>query len=52
MIHPFSGWRRTRRRMLAVGTVLGCCAMLIAAQFPAGAINVSGTPSPVTGNAT
>jgi hypothetical protein len=26
--------------------------MLLAAQFPAGAINVSGTPSPVTGNAT
>ncbi len=52
MIHPFSGWRRTRRRMLAAGTVLGCCAMLIAAQFPAAAINVSGTPSPVTGNAT
>ena len=52
MIHPFSGWRRTRRRVLAAGTVLTCCAMLLAAQFPAGAINVSGTPSPVTGNAT
>ena len=53
MIHPFSGWRRTRRRMLAAGTVLGCCAvMLLAAQLPAGALDVSGTPSPVTGNAT
>ncbi|MGH3121367.1 MAG: hypothetical protein ACRDND_10140 [Streptosporangiaceae bacterium] len=52
MIHPFSGWRRTRRRALAAVTVLGCCAMLPAAQFPAGAINVPGTPSPVTGNAT
>ena len=52
MIHPGSGWRRTRRRVLATGTVLVCCAMLLAAQFPAGPINVSGTPSPVTGNAT
>ena len=52
MIHPFSGRRRTRRRVLAAGTVLACCAMLLAAQFPASATNVSGTPSPVTGNAT
>ena len=29
----------------------GCCVTLLAAQFPAGAIAVSGTPSPVTGNA-
>ena len=52
MIHPFSGRRRTRRRVLAAGTVLACCAMLLAAQFPASATNVSGMPSPVTGNAT
>ena len=52
MIHPCSGWRRGRRRVLAAGTVLTCCAMLLAAQFPVSAINVSGTPSPVTGNAT
>lgn len=52
MIYPFSGWRRTRRRVLAAGTVLAGCAMLLAAQFPAGAIDVSGPPSPVTGNAT
>ena len=52
MIHPFSGRRRTRRRVLAAGTVLACCAMLLAAQFPASATNASGTPSPVTGNAT
>jgi hypothetical protein len=52
MIHPFSGWRWTRRKMLAVGTVLTGCAMLLAAQFPAGAIDVPGPPSPATGNAT
>ena len=33
-------------------TFLGCAAMLLAAQLPASAIDVSGTPAPVTGNAT
>ena len=40
-----------RAPVLAV-TFLGCAVMLLAAQLPASAIDVSGTPSPVTGNAT
>jgi len=32
--------------------MLGGCALLLAAQVPASAIDVGGTPSPVTGNAT
>jgi Cellulose binding domain len=45
------GRRIWRAPVLAV-TFLGCAAMLLAAQLPASAIDVSGTPSPVTGNAT
>jgi hypothetical protein len=41
--------RRTLR--IAVSLVAVCVAVLLA-QLPAGAITVSGTPSPVTGNAT
>src|SRR5215471_4405526 len=41
--------RRTLR--IAVSFVAVCAAVLLA-QLPAGAITVSGTPSPVTGNAT
>lgn len=41
--------RRTLR--IAVSVVAVCAAVLLA-QLPAGAITVSGTPSPVTGNAT
>ncbi len=55
MIHPFARWRPRRPgrfRVLAGLTVLGCCVTLLAAQFPAGAIDVSGSSSPVTGNAT
>jgi Cellulose binding domain len=40
---------RVRR---AVFTVMGACGLLLLAQLPASALNVSGTPTPVTGNAT
>ncbi len=33
-------------------SVVAACAAVVLAQLPAGAIDVSGTPSPVTGNAT
>lgn len=36
----------------SVLTVLATCLALVLAQLPAGALDVSGTPSPVTGNAT
>lgn len=55
MIHPFARWRPRRPgrfRVLAGLTGLACCVTLLAAQFPAGAIDVSGSSSPVTGNAT
>jgi hypothetical protein len=53
MLHRYLAWpRRARRVLLATLTVLGAAVTLVAAQLPAGAINVSGTPSPVTGNAT
>ena len=42
-----------RRRTLRIaGSVVAVCAAVLLAQLPAGAITVSGTPSPVTGNAT
>ncbi len=42
-----------RRRTLRIAVaVVAVCAAVLLAQFPAGAITVSGTPSPVTGNAT
>ena len=44
--------RRIWRAPVLALTFLGCAAMLLAAQLPASAIDVSGTPSPVTGNAT
>jgi hypothetical protein len=44
--------RRVRRTGLAVLTAATSGVMLLAAQLPAGALDVSGTPSPVTGNAT
>lgn len=41
------------RRTLRIGVlVVAACAAVMLAQLPAGAIVVSGTPSPVTGNAT
>ncbi len=53
MFHRYLGWRgRARRAALAVATAAGCCGVLLLSQLPASAINVSGTPSPVTGNAT
>lgn len=41
-----------RRRWTAILAVLAACVAVALAQLPAGAIDVSGTPSPVTGNAT
>jgi hypothetical protein len=45
------GRRIWRAPVLAV-TFLGWAVLLLAAQLPASAIDVSGAPSPVTGNAT
>jgi Cellulose binding domain len=50
LTHPLR--RYARRTALAVFTAVATCLMLLAAQLPAGALDVSGTPSPVTGNAT
>jgi hypothetical protein len=47
-----AGSRRARRALLATLAALGTAVALLAAALPASAINVSGTPSPVTGNAT
>ena len=44
--------RRIWRAPVIAVTFLGGAALLLAAQLPASAIDVSGTPSPVTGNAT
>ena len=44
--------RRIWRAPVLALTFLGGAVMLLAAQLPASAIDVSGTPSPVTGNAT
>lgn len=41
-----------RKRWTALLTVLAAGAAVLLAQLPAGAIDVAGTPSPVTGNAT
>jgi hypothetical protein len=41
-----------RRRWIAILAVIGACVAVLLAQLPANAIDVSGTPSPVTGNAT
>jgi hypothetical protein len=41
-----------RRRWTAILAVLAACVAVVLAQLPASAIDVSGTPSPVTGNAT
>ncbi len=42
-----------RRHMLRIAvSVVAVCAAVLLAQLPAGAITVSGTPSPVTGTAT
>jgi cellulose binding protein with CBM2 domain len=41
-----------RRRWMAILAVLAACMAVVLAQLPASAIDVSGTPSPVTGNAT
>jgi len=43
---------RARPAALAVFTVIASCLTLVLAAVPASAIDVSGTPSPVTGNAT
>ena len=47
-----AGSRRARRALLATLATLGSAVALLLAAVPASAINVSGTPSPVTGNAT
>jgi hypothetical protein len=44
--------RRIARMRLAVATVMCAAGLLLLAELPASAIDVSGTPSPVTGNAT
>ena len=44
--------RRLARVRLAVATVMCAAGLLLLAELPASAINVSGTPAPVTGNAT
>lgn len=41
-----------RRARLAGATAAGCCGLLVLAALPASAIEVAGTPSPVTGKAT
>jgi hypothetical protein len=41
-----------RRRWTAILAILAACVAVVLAQLPASAIDVSGTPSPVTGNAT
>jgi hypothetical protein len=41
-----------RKRWTALVTVLAASAVVVLAQLPASALNVTGTPSPVTGNAT
>ena len=41
-----------RRALLLAASMAGGCILLLAAQLPASAIDVGGTPSPVTGNAT
>jgi Cellulose binding domain len=43
---------RRRRLTVSVFAIVAAVALVVLAQLPAGAINVSGTPSPVTGNAT
>jgi hypothetical protein len=47
-----AGSRRARRALFATLATLGSAVALLLAAVPASAINVSGTPSPVTGNAT
>jgi hypothetical protein len=47
-----AGSRRARRALVAGLASLGAAVALLLAALPASAINVSGTPSPVTGNAT
>ncbi len=51
MPHPRRRRHLTRVRR-AVLTIMGACGVLLLAQLPASALDVSGTPSPVTGNAT
>ena len=41
-----------RQTLRIVVTVIAACAAVLLAQLPASALDVSGTPSPVTGNAT
>jgi cellulose binding protein with CBM2 domain len=43
---------RARPAVLAVPAVLASCAVLLLTALPASALDVTGTPSPVTGNAT
>jgi cellulose binding protein with CBM2 domain len=52
MSHGVPARYRTRGALLGAFTVLASCLALLLAQVPASALDVSGTPSPVTGNAT
>ncbi len=47
-----AGSRRARRAVLATLAAAGAAIALLLAAIPASALDVSGTPSPVTGNAT
>ena len=44
MIHPFAGWRPTQQGVLTAVIVVGCCALVLAWELPAGAIDVTGGP--------
>jgi Cellulose binding domain len=53
MPHRYLSWpRRARHAVLAILAALGSALVLLLAALPASALDVSGTPSPVTGNAT
>jgi hypothetical protein len=53
MPHRYLSWpRRARHAGLAILAALGSALVLLLAALPASALDVSGTPSPVTGNAT
>ncbi len=52
MSHRVPARYSLRGALLGVFTVLASCLTLLLAQVPASALDVAGTPSPVTGNAT
>lgn len=52
MPHRFPARRSRRPALLGLLTALASCLTLLLAQLPASALDTSGTPAPVTGNAT